>query len=391
MPPQFRLILPILVAAGALGLLASSIYVPSIPDIGRELGVPVGQVQLTMTVFLLAYGVSMLIIGPLSDRYGRRQVLLAGNVLCLVASLACAFAPSIELLLVGRIFQALGSCAGIVIARAMVRDVFDVEQTARAMSMVSMSVSIVPVLAPVLGGYVHVWLGWRANFIVVAVMAVVLYACIAKWLPETNRNLQNQTSLLRGLLGSFAVLLRVRKFLAYGIVTGCGGGAYYAFASAAPIIFIDRFRVSADVYGLVAAVSSIGFIAGSFTSSRLSLRVGPDRLIQIGGALQMTAGAAIAALALTGQADPWSVGISIFFVGCANGLFMPNAFAGSVSVYPQLAGAAAGLAGFIQMGSAGLSTMIMAASPLETAAPMGLVIAGAGLTVTLIFRLLVRA
>jgi MFS transporter, DHA1 family, multidrug resistance protein len=294
------------------------------------------------------------------------------------------------MLLFGRIFQAVGSCAGIVIARAMVRDLFDRDQTARAMSVVAMAVSIVPVLAPVLGGTLHVWLGWRANFIVVALFAIVLYGCIAKWLPETNRNLQNQTSLLRGLLSSFAALMRVRRFVAYGLVAGCGGAGYYAFASAAPVVFIDGFHVSADVYGLVAAVSSVGFIAGSFLSSRFSLRAGPDRLIQIGGALQLAAGTSIAVLAMSGSAEAWNVGVAIFFMGCANGLFMPNAFAGSVSVYPQLAGAAAGLSGFIQMVSAGLSTMVMAASPLETAAPMGLVIAAAGLTVSLLFLFVVR-
>jgi len=390
MPPNLRLVLPILVASGSLGLLASSIYVPSIPDIGRALNAPVGKVQLTMTVFLIAYGVSMLIMGGLSDRFGRRRVLLTGNTLCLVASLACAAANSIEILLVGRVFQAIGSCAGIVIARAMVRDLFDREHTARAMSAVEMAVSIVPVMAPAAGGYLHVWLGWRANFIVVALFAVVLFICIAKWLPETNRQLQNQLSLWRSLTTSFAILIRTRSFIAYALVAGCGGAGYYAFASAAPVIFIDSFHVSADKYGLVAAISSIGFITGSFLSNRLSLRIGPDRLIRIGGGLQLAAGTFIVGTSQIGVADPWTMAFALYFMGTANGLFMPNAFAGSVSAFPQLAGAAAGLAGFIQMSGAGLATLLMAASSIQTALPMGLVIAGAGLTVTVAFRWLIR-
>jgi DHA1 family bicyclomycin/chloramphenicol resistance-like MFS transporter len=390
MPPNLRLVLPILVAAGSLGLLASSIYVPSIPDIGRALNAPVGQVQLTMTVFLVAYGASMLIMGSLSDRFGRRRVLLAGNTLCLVASLACAAANSIEILLIGRVFQAIGSCAGIVIARAMVRDLFDREHTARAMSAVAMAVSIVPIMAPALGGYLHVWLGWRANFVAVALFAVVIFFCIAKWLPETNLKPQNQVSLWRSLTSSFAALMRSRGFVAYGIVAGCGGAAYYAFASAAPVIFIDGFHVSADIYGVIAAVSSVGFVTGSFISNRLSLRVGPDRLIQVGGWLQLAAGTFIVGTALASKADPWTIAFALYFMGFANGLFMPNAFAGSVSIYPQLAGAAAGLAGFLQMSGAGLATVLMAASSLQTALPMGLVIAGAGLTITLGFRRLIR-
>jgi DHA1 family bicyclomycin/chloramphenicol resistance-like MFS transporter len=254
-----------------------------------------------------------------------------------------------------------------------------------------MAVSIVPVMAPAVGGYLHVWLGWRANFIVVALFAVVLTFCISRWLPETNLRPQNQASLWRGMTSSFGVLIRTRSFMAYALVAGCGGTAYYAFASAAPVIFIDSFHVSANIYGLVAAIASFGFITGSFISNRLSLRVGPDRLIQTGGWLQLGAGSLIVGLSLTGTANPWTIALALYFMGTANGLFMPNAFAGSVSTFPLLAGAAAGLAGFIQMSGAGFATVLMAASSLTTALPMGLVIAGAGFVITIGFAWLMRA
>lgn len=390
MPSRLRLVLPILVAAGSLGLLASSIYVPSIPDIARALAVPVGLVQLTMTVFLVCYGVSMLVIGPLSDRYGRRKVMLSGILLCMAGSLVCAAAPGIEVLLVGRAVQAIGGCAGVVIARAMVRDLFDREQTARAMAVLAASITLVPIFAPMLGGYLHVWLGWRANFVVVALAGAVLFVIIAKRLPETNVQLQNQATLFRGLMSSFAVLLRVRRFLGYALVTGCGGAAYYAFAAAAPVVFIEHFHVSPDVYGLYAAASSAGFFCGSVLSSRFSIRMGPDWFIRLGGWLQFAAGAAMIALALAHYATPWAVVPSLLFMGVGNGLYMPNAFAGGVSIEPRLAGAAAGLAGFVQMAGAGLATLLMAASSLETAVPMGLVIAGAGLVITIGFPRLLR-
>ncbi|HTP82281.1 MAG TPA: multidrug effflux MFS transporter [Alphaproteobacteria bacterium] len=385
-----RLILPILIPAASLGLLASSIYVPSIPDIARELAVPVGLVQLTMTVFLASYGVAMLVIGPLSDRFGRRRVMLTGILLCLVASLVCAAAPGILTLIVGRAFQAVGGCAGVVIARAMVRDLFDREQVARAMAILASAVTIVPIMGPVLGGYVHVWLGWRANFIIVALCGAVLFALMAQRMPETNRNLQNQATLFRGLVTSFVTLLRARRFLAYALVTGCGGAAYYAFAAAAPVVFIERFHVSPDVYGVYAASASGGFMVGSVASSRFSVRLGADWFIRLGGWVQIGAGAAMIGLAAAGYATPWAVVPPIFFMGVANGLYMPNAFAGGVSIQPHLAGAAAGLAGFVQMFGAGLATATMAASALETAIPMGLVIGGAGLLITAAFRILVR-
>lgn len=390
MSPSLRLILPILVAAGSLGLLASSIYVPSIPDIARDLGVSVGLVQLTMTVFLVTYGASMLMMGSLSDRFGRRRVLQAGILLCLVASLACGLAQNIHLLLIGRAFQALGACAGVVIARATVRDLFDREQTARAMAILAASVTIVPVAAPALGGYLHVWLGWRANFYVVAIAAAVLYVIISWNLPETNRALQNQASLLRGLWTSFMTLARSRRFMAYALVTGCGGAAYYAFASAAPVVFIERLHVSPDVYGLYAGVSSAGFFFGSSFSGRWSVRMGADWFIRLGGLLQLATGSGLLALAVLGYETPWAIALPLFFMGMANGMYMPNAFAGGVSIQPQLAGAAAGLAGFVQMSGAGLATIAMATVPQTSAIPMGVVIAGAGLVITLAFRMLVR-
>ncbi|MBV8536296.1 MAG: multidrug effflux MFS transporter [Alphaproteobacteria bacterium] len=385
-----RLILPILIPAASLGLLASSIYVPSIPDIARELAVPVGLVQLTMTVFLASYGVAMLVIGPLSDRFGRRRVMLTGILLCLAASLVCAAAPDIATLIVGRAFQAFGGCAGVVIARAMVRDLFDREQVARAMAVVASAVTIVPIAGPVLGGYVHVWLGWRANFIIVALGGLALFAMVAMRMPETNVNLQNQASLFRGLVSSFVTLLRARRFLAYALVTGCGGAAYYAFAAAAPVVFIERFHVSPDVYGIYAASASGGFMLGSVASSRFSVRLGADWFIRLGGWVQIGAGAAMVGLAAAGYATPWAVVPPIFLMGVANGLYMPNAFAGGVSIQPHLAGAAAGLAGFVQMFGAGVATAVMASSALETAIPMGLVIGGAGLLITATFRILMR-
>jgi DHA1 family bicyclomycin/chloramphenicol resistance-like MFS transporter len=235
-----------------------------------------------------------------------------------------------------------------------------------------------------------VWLGWRANFILVAATGVVLFGMVALRMPETNLNLQNQATLFRGLVSSFATLLRARRFLAYGLVTGCGGAAYYAFASAAPVVFIERFHVSPDLYGVYAALASGGFMVGSVSSSRFSIALGVDWFIRLGGWVQLAAGASMISLAALGFATPWAVAPPIFVMGVANGLYMPNAFAGGVSIQPHLAGAAAGLAGFVQMFGAGLATAAMAMSALDTAIPMGVVIGGAGLLITVVFRILVR-
>lgn len=385
-----RTILTLLVAAAALGLLASAIYVPSIPDIARELDVPVGQVQLTLTTFLFGFGASTLLTGALSDRFGRRGVLIIGNAVCAAASVACALATSIELLLIGRALQAIGACAGIVVARAVVRDIFDRDETARAMAALAMAATLAPILAPVLGGYIHVTLGWRANFLIVAAAAAFVAVATALFLREINHNLQNEVGLWRGLFVGTTTLLRIRRFMAYTLATASGGVTFYSFVAAAPIILIDRFGVSPDLVGIYVGVPPLGFLTGSFVTSRLAVRIGGDRLIKWGSLGHVLSGLMIAGLAVSGVNEPWAVVGPLLGMTFSNGLIMPNAYAGSVSVQPHLAGAASGLANFLQMIGAGAAAALFAALALETALPLGLVIAAAGLANTIGFRLLAR-
>ena len=392
MPPPIapNLILLVLVGAAALGLIASAIDVPSSPDIARELGVPVGQVQLTLPTYLVAFGAATLIVGALSDRFGRRVVLLSGGVLCALASLACALASSIELLLVGRAVQAIGACTGMVVSRAVVRDIFDRENTARAMAVLAMAVTLAPVLAPILGGYVHVWLGWRANFIVLAAWALASVLLAAWLLPETNRDLQTQGGLLRGVFSALVTLLQFRDFLAYALAVACGGVTFYSFIVAAPVILIDRMGVSPDLFGLYIGIPPLGFMTGSYITSRLTGRMGPNRMILCGGAGHVLSGSLLIGLAAAGFAAPWAVIGPLVVMGFSNGLIMSNAYAGGVSVQPQLAGAASGLANFVQMLMAGAAAAAFAALVLETAMPVGVAIAAAGAVILLLFPVLVR-
>ena len=387
--PSTPITLTILVCAAALGLLVSAIYVPSIPDMARDLDVPVGQIQLTLTVFLVAFGASTLIVGPLSDRFGRRSVLLAGTGLCVVGSAIGALSDTVEALYVGRVLQALGSCTGIVIARAMVRDLFDRDGTARAMAVLAMAVTLVPILAPIIGGTVHVSLGWRANFWLVTLFSALLIGAVSL-LPETNTNLQNQVGMLRGFAMSFSALLRVRRFVGYALATACGGVTFYSFVVAAPVILIDVMGVRPDVFGLYNAVPPLGFFAGSFLSSRRAVSFGIDRLILFGGAGHGVAGALLVLLVWVGYSEPWAVIGPLVIMGFSNGLIMPNAYAGGVSVHPHLAGAAAGFGSFVQMMSAAAATFVLAAVPLDTAVPMGLAFLISGATIAVGFRRLAR-
>jgi DHA1 family bicyclomycin/chloramphenicol resistance-like MFS transporter len=388
-PSSTPITLAILVGAASLGLLVSAIYVPSIPDMARDFGVSVGQIQLTLTVFLAAFAASTLIVGPLSDRLGRRTVLLAGTGLCVAGSAIGALAGTVEILYVGRVLQALGGCAGIVIARAMVRDLFDRDGTVRAMAVLAMAVTLVPILAPIIGGSLHVVLGWRSTFWAVTLFSALMLGAIAL-LPETNLNLQNQVGMLRGMVMSFTALLRVRRFVGYALATACGGVTFYSFVVAAPVILIDHMGVRPDVFGLYNAVPPVGFFCGSFLSSRRAAVAGIDTLILIGGIGHIAAGAVLILLVLGGFAEPWAVIGPLVIMGFSNGLIMPNAYAGGVSVHPHLAGAAAGFGSFVQMLGAAVATFVLAAVPLNTAVPMGLAFLIAGAVIVLGFRWLAR-
>jgi DHA1 family bicyclomycin/chloramphenicol resistance-like MFS transporter len=359
------------VAAYSLGLVASSIYTPSIPDMARDLVVPVGHVQLSFTVYLLAFAPAMLIIGPLSDRYGRRRILIAGTLLCFAASVVCATAPTIGVLLIGRALQAVGACAGLVISRAVVRDIFDRDRTARAMSTLASAATLMPILSPIVGGYLHVWLGWRANFALLVAFTAILLAVSMAWLPETNHNLQNQVGLLRGVLTGIAVLLRHRRFLGYAVIVGGGGGAFYGFGTAGPVLLIDRYGVPPEHYGFYSIAATIGFVIGSFLSSRIVMRTGIERLIWIGGIVVAVAG--IVTALISGLAQAWALIPPLALLGLGAGLSMPNAMTGSVNLQPHLAGTASGLTGAVQMVGASAATMAMAATDIQTAIPIAVV------------------
>src|SRR5262245_38988252 len=199
----------------------------------RELGVPVSHVQNTVTAYLAAFAVSTLLIGALSDRYGRRRLLIGGTALFTLASLLAALAPGIWTFMAARVLQAVGACAGMALARAIARDLFDTYETARALAAISAAITVTPIVAPFIGGYMHVWFGWPSQFVLLAAVALVITWLIARYLPETNRELQTQQALVRGLAQGGRTLLSERRFLGYVFVIAGSSSALYAFMTAA--------------------------------------------------------------------------------------------------------------------------------------------------------------
>ena len=184
-----RFLIPLMAALTALAMATTSIYLPSLPSMARDLSASIGEVQLTLTLYMAVYGLAQLVMGPLSDRYGRRPVMISGLALAVLASIGCAAAYSVGMLLTARVIQGIGACVGVVTARAVIRDVYDRQGSARALSVMTMVVSLAPIAAPIVGGYIEIWAGWRVTFLLVATLTALVMAAAIRLLPETNRNL----------------------------------------------------------------------------------------------------------------------------------------------------------------------------------------------------------
>ena len=345
---QSRLFLVVLVAATALGPLAMQIFLPSLPAIQHGLGVSAVAVQLVVSVSMVAIAVSMLIYGPLSDRYGRRPVLVAGLALFLIGSVVSAAAPDIGFLVVGRTVQAVGGAAAFVLTRAIVRDVYGRARAASMIAYITLAMIVAPMLAPVIGGALNDAFGWRANFAFTAIVCVLVTGLVVWRLPETHHE-RVAVPGVAAMVGSFGRLLRIPAFCGFAFQSTFSMAIFFTFATAAPYVVITVMGRPAAVYGAFFMLLSASFMTGAFVAGRVSERVGVERMVVAGAGLALV-GAAATVLSLVALGwTPWALFGPVLLIGLGNGVSMPNAMAGAISVDPRAAGAASGLAGFLQM------------------------------------------
>jgi DHA1 family bicyclomycin/chloramphenicol resistance-like MFS transporter len=385
-------LLALLIATTSIGPTTLNIVVPALPEIANRLASDVATIQLTVSIYLVGLAVGQLVMGPLSDRFGRRPVILAGLSLTAAASVLALSMGTAASLIVARILQALGASAGLVVSRAIIRDLFDREHAASMIGLVATVMVVVPLFGPLLGGLLDMGFGWEAIFLFTAVTSALVVVWAALALPET-RSFNIPAGAKAGFFGDLAQLSRSARFFGYVLAGAFGSGTFFAFLGAGPHVIITLMERSPAEYGVWFAISSVGYMSGNFLASRLSTRLGIDRLIWWGIAVEALG--VIATTILVGPLLNWGPAVLIFpqlIVGIGNGLMLPGAISGAVSIRPQAAGTAAGITGFIQMALGAAITQyagwLIADSP--SAMPMAWLMDAIVLALTLSFGLLGR-
>ena len=350
--------LTVLIAVSMLQPVAINMYVPSLPGMERALSTDSTSIQLTITVYLVATAIGQIIMGPLSDRFGRRPVLLTGLVLFVLGSIACALSASIGMLLVARMVQAFGACAGLSLARAIVRDTSGSRTAAGRIGYLNMGMAIAPVMAPAIGGLLDQAYGWRASFDLMAAFGglVLLYATLA--LGETRPETDAAAS-FRTWLSSSGRLLTLRSFWIFAGTLMLLSSMFFAMVAGAPYVGIKVLGISPGVLGFYLMPMVLGYIVGNFITGRFGSAIGVGRMITVGNLLTLFGVFVAIGLYLAGVAHPIALFGPMVFTGIGNGFALPNAIAGAVSVDPDLAGAASGVAGALQVGGGAIATVIV--------------------------------
>ncbi len=378
----------LLVAITACGTLGMHLVIPALPATARALHVSAGTIQLTITLYLIGLAAGQLAYGPISDRFGRRPVLLAGLALFTLAGLATALAPSAAWLILARILQSIGGCAGLVLGRAMVRDAAEGDRATKQLALLTLVMSMAPAIAPVFGGYAVAWFGWRAAFGVLAAVGAITLALTAWRLPETNQpGRRTGASLLAGSIR----LARSPAFRGFALGGACTTTSFYAFMAASPFIFINLLHQTPQRVGLLYMLLMVGLAAGGFTANRLAGRVRMERVLRGANLLAIAAASGFLLAWATGVLNVATVvgSVGLFMMGA--GIASPFALTSAISVNPNAIGAASGLYGAVQMLYGALCTVIVASWAPGSVPTVGVVMLGSAVLGQVALAAAVRA
>lgn len=356
-----------LIALTGIGALSLNVFLPSLPAMSAYFETDYGVMQLSVALYLAMNAVLQILVGPLSDRYGRRPVLLVGVTIFLVATIGCIFATSIEVFLAFRMLQAV-IIAGLVLGRAVVRDMYPAEQAASQIGYVTMGMAVVPMIGPAIGGVLDETLGWQANFWLLAALGFVVLWLTWRDLGETATPISGG---FRAQFAQYPELLSSRRFWGYCMASAFASGAFFAYLGGAPYVGSEVFGLSASEVGIFFGAPALGYFFGNFISGKFSVRLGINTMI-LWGAMVSSFGMGLSLiLFLLGFKTPLVFFGFMTFVGLGNGMVLPSATSGMLSVRPHLAGTASGLGGAIMIGGgAALSALAGALLTGDSAYPL---------------------
>jgi DHA1 family bicyclomycin/chloramphenicol resistance-like MFS transporter len=379
----------LLAALSAIGPLTTDMYLPSLPDIARQLHASTAQVQFTISAYLIGFAVGQIFYGPVSDRHGRKPVLMAAMALYCVASLACALSTSIEMLIIARTFQALGGSGGIVLARAIVRDIYAGARAGRELSLIGSVMALAPVLAPIAGGLLQTGFGWRAVFFALVAAGLVGAGIVWLLLPETLNTRAAEPVSIASMGRSYRIVVRNPAYLAYLGITSASYAGLFAWISGAAFVLQNLYGLTPFDFGAAFALGSIGYMTGSALAARIVVRFGLDGVLGVGGCACAVGGLGMVAAVALGLSSSLSLvaPVAIYLAGL--GMVLPQGIAGAMTPFPERAGAASSLFGFVQQSAAAVCGAVVGWFLGHSAWPLVLGVAVMGCT-TLVLWLLTR-
>ena len=375
----------LLAALSAIGPLTTDMYLPSLPDIARGLDASTAQVQLTISSYLVGVAVGQIFYGPISDRHGRKPVLLAALALYGAASLVCALSTSIEMLIAGRFAQAFGGSGGIVLARAIVRDLYSGARAGRELSLIGSVMALAPVMAPVVGGVLQTGFGWRSIFVTLVAAGLAGVGVVWMRLPETLGERAAEPVSPSTMLKSYRVVARNPAFLAYLGLASASYAGLFAWISGASFVLQNLYGLTPFDFGVAFALGSVGYMTGTALAARLVVRVGLDLTIGLGCCALTVGGFGMVAALVLGLTSAVSLVLPIAVYLAGLGMVLPQSFAGAMTPFPERAGAASSLLGFIQQSAAALCGAVVGWLLGDSAWPLATAVAVMGCATLLIW------
>ncbi|UII26335.1 multidrug effflux MFS transporter [Fulvivirga maritima] len=351
-----NLVWSILAALMAFTSLSTDIYLPAMPVMQEDLQ---GDVELTVTGFLIGFAIAQIIWGPISDRYGRKLPLTIGLVIFILGSIGCAFSETIVQIVVFRVFQAFGACVGPMLSRAMVRDTLERSKAAEMLSTLMILMALAPIIGPLLGGQILKFSTWHSIFWLLAVIGVIMLFSLFK-LPETLPEERRENASLWDAFKKYNFLIRNRRFMTYTLCVTFFYVGVYAFVAGSPLVYIKHFNVDPENYGWLFAVNVVGIATLSFINRLLVRRYSLDSLLKESTTIAMVAGITLATLVKLDIGGIYGVMVPVFFFFSMNGVVAACCTAAALDKVPEIAGAASALLGSLQYGSGILSTVLLA-------------------------------